>query len=211
MQSIVQTIRLDLKDFIKLSPQVKFLLIFQLIILFILSLLIGIIFSPKFKTNVENQAGLPVIEESVEDVQNSLSIVPETQTMLVGSTQTVQITYTGDPATAVDTVIHYIPSVFTVSNMQSGEAYDTILRRKIIDDHIYFSGAQSPFQEGADEINLSDYTVMTFDVTAERPTESARISFSEEDTVVASSGKNILGQANDVTIRVIPRPHDESP
>lgn len=204
MQSIVRTIHLDIKDFVHLSPQVKFLLVFQLIILFILSILIGVIFSPKFRTSIENQAGTPVVENPIEEKQNKLILQLDSTIMKVGDTQTVRVRYTGDPSDGVDTVITYIPSVFSVSNISASDVYDTILRRRIDTEKIYFSGARSPFSENQDEVepDTSDYTVFTFDITALRTTDSAQLDFDPDQTIVAAKGKNILDTTEFVTIQV---------
>jgi hypothetical protein len=56
MQSFAQTIQKDVHAFTDLRPEIKFVLVFQLLILFTLSILVGILFSPHFKPQLRNQS-----------------------------------------------------------------------------------------------------------------------------------------------------------
>lgn len=54
MRHVIDGVKRDVSDFAHLNPHVQFILLFQLIVLFILSILIGILFSPHFKDGVRN-------------------------------------------------------------------------------------------------------------------------------------------------------------
>lgn len=206
MNAIVDTVRIDYKDFIKLSPQVKFLLVIQLSILFILSILIGIILSPKFKNQVSKQAVIPVtdqIQPTLTDTEpkNILAIVPEKLQMGINESQTVQVIYQGDPTSAVDLALNIDSSVFNVSDIIENDRFDTLLRREVIDNKLYFSAARSPYADN--EITDDDSIhIMTFTITALRPAQSTRISFDRSNTIVAASGKDILQGVESIIISI---------
>lgn len=206
MNAIIDTLRVDYKDFLKLSPQVKFLLGIQISILFILSILIGIILSPKFKNQVSKQSVVSVTEQiqpTPEDAESSniLAIVPEQLTMSVNDTQTIQVIYQGEPTSAVDLALNIDTSVFEISEITEDPRFDTLLRREVIDDTLYFSAATSPYAE-TQEIDPDSTGIMTFTITALRPAQSSRISFLRSDTIVASSGKDILDTVESIIISV---------
>lgn len=117
MSSLTETIRIDIRDFTELSPQVQFLLVFQLIVLFILSILVGVMFSPRFKNAVqENETGSLLTTIPTESVRfNSLALIPQSEEMNVDETQRVDVIYNGESVDTLHMKIAYDPQVMQIS------------------------------------------------------------------------------------------------
>src|SRR3989344_1256954 len=99
MNTVGTTVRNDVKDFVTLSPQIKFLLVVQFIILFILSILIGVVFSPKFKKSVVTQNGVTV-QQPTPVPGAKLGLLPQDKFMKVGEEIPFYVTMSGQTAYA---------------------------------------------------------------------------------------------------------------
>ena len=145
MHSIVRLLRLDIQNITTLSPQVRFLLVFQIIVLFLLSILIGIIFSPRFKNTVQMRSGvsLNTVPTSAPVQKNILKLQAPQKSMVRGSSQVVTVMYSGDRAEAIDTIIQYDPTVIRIDKIKNLGVYDTVLQSKVDAQRILFSAGMS--------------------------------------------------------------------
>ncbi|OGK14263.1 hypothetical protein A3H80_01580 [Candidatus Roizmanbacteria bacterium RIFCSPLOWO2_02_FULL_37_19] len=197
MKSLAQILVYDVRDFTTLSPQVKFLLSIQLIILFILSILVGVLFSPKFKAQVQQQN---VIQPSlVEEQTATLSFEPKDIILKSGEEKSVSILLSGKPASAVDIVLSYDPTLLQITNMTNGDVFDQEIINKQSRGKIQFSAARS-----ATTAQQKEGIVATMKITALKKTGSTAtsISFIKDETIVAESGINILGLMNEAVVRI---------
>jgi len=190
------TVRKDLREFITLSPQVKFLLTIQLIILFILSILIGIIFSPKFKKNVLHEAVPPA--KTVQSKSVKLALLPQTKFIKPGEELTFVVTISGDPAYAVDSVLKFDPTYLSITSVQNGDVFDRIILNKVGPDSITFSAAYDPGKNTFKK----EGTLFTFKAKALKKTQETILHFDLEHTIAAQDGKNILKTAEPATVHI---------
>lgn len=203
MQSIVRLLRIDIQDVFTLSPQVRFLLAFQLIVLFLLSILIGIIFSPRFKGTVQMRSGaaLETVPTSTPEAKNILKIQAEQNSMIRGTSQTITILYTGEPAEAVDTTIEYDPTVIRIGKIKNLGVFDTVLQTKVDPQRVLFSAGMSldALEKGKTTLG----PIYSFTVTALKPIEKTTISFVQPETYVWHSSKNIVSEFEDVRLEIV--------
>lgn len=200
MNTVVGTVRTDMKDFITLSPQVKFLLVVQFIILFILSILIGVIFSPKFKKSVVMQNGLqnaavqkPTMVQGVK-----LALLPQGKFMRVDEEIPFYVTMSGPAAYATDIVLKYDPQYIRISAVENGDLYDRVIVNKQTAGTVTFSAAYDP---GKDTFK-KEGTVLKFKIKALKKTQETIIHFDENATIAAQEGKNLLETAEPATLHI---------
>ncbi|OGK38806.1 hypothetical protein A3F34_01455 [Candidatus Roizmanbacteria bacterium RIFCSPHIGHO2_12_FULL_44_10] len=196
MKNPAQALSYDLRDFTTLTPQIKFLLGIQLAILFILSILVGVMFSPKFKTQVQKQdsleASLPLRTKTTD-----LSLSPEEMVMKLGETKTVALAMSGKPASAVDIILEYDPSLLQITNVQKGAAFDQEILNRLSSGKLQFSAARSTANDSA-----QNGVVFTFSLKTLRKADGTVIDFLKDETIAAESGINILGETNRTVIRI---------
>lgn len=198
MDTLAVTVRKDFKDFFTLSPQVKFLLAVQLIILFILSILIGIIFSPKFKQNVLHQTIPNTTTKNVKDSGVRLILLPQDKFVKLGDELTFYVTMSGDPAYAIDTVIEYDPSVLLVSSVENGDVFDRVILNKHESGSITFSAAYDPGKNTFKKEGI----LLTFKAKALKKSQETILHFDVDRTIAAQDGKNILQTAEPATLHI---------
>lgn len=198
MDTLAVTVRKDLKDFFTLSPQVKFLLTIQLIILFILSILIGVMFSPKFKQNVLHQTIPNATLKNTQDTGVRLVLLPQDKFIKLGDEITFYVTMSGDPAYAVDTVIQYDPTVLLVRSVENGDVFDRIILNQLESGLITFSAAYEPGKNTFKKEGI----VLTFKAKALKKSQETIIHFDLDRTIAAQDGKNILHTAEPAILHI---------
>ncbi len=203
MHSIVRLLRLDIQNITSLSPQVRFLLVFQIIVLFLLSILVGIIFSPRFKNNVQMRSGasLNTVPTSVPVQKNILKLQADQKSMIRGNSQLVTVIYTGDRTEAIDTVIQYDPTVIRIDKIKNLGVFDTVLQSKVDAQRVLFSAGMS-----LDALEQGDFApgpIYSFTVTALKPVERTPLSFIEPENFVWHSGKNIVTSFENITFEIV--------
>lgn len=196
MDTVATTVRKDVRDFFTLSPQVKFLLAIQLIILFILSILIGVIFSPKFKRNVLHEAAPGAALEKTDGVR--LSLLPQSKFMKPNEEITFFVTMSGAPAYAVDTVLTYDPTYIAVSTVENGDVFDRVILNEQKPGTITFSAAYDPGKNTFKKEGI----VLKFKARALKKTQETVIQFDKDRTIAAQDGKNILQVTEPATLHI---------
>lgn len=194
---------MDFQDFASLSPQVRFLLMFQIIVLFLLSILVGLIFSPKFKNSVQMRSGasLNTVPTSVPQTKNILKIQAERASMVRGSSQVITVLYTGDSTQAIDSVIQYDPTVIRVDKIKNLGMFDTVLQSKIDEQRILFSAGMS--LDALESHSFTPGNFFSFVITALKPVERTPISFVEPESFVWRSTQNIVTSFENVTLEIV--------
>ncbi len=195
MDSFVTTVRKDVKDFATLSPQVRFLLAIQLIILFILSILIGVIFSPKFKKSVTHQNNI-VLEKPIEGV--TLTILPQDEFMKIGEETPFFVTMSGAAPYAMDVVVTYDPALLQVSQVENGDIFDRVILNTVKPGAVTFSAAYNPGKNTFKK----EGTVLKFKAKALKKTEQTLIYFDQKQTIAAQEGKNILNTLEPAQVHI---------
>lgn len=198
MNAVATTVRKDVKDFFTLTPQVKFLLVIQLIVLFILSILIGIVFSPKFKESVLHQSVPGVTPDDAAEKAVRLALLPQTKFMKPGEEATFYVTISGDPAYAVDTVLKYDPLSLSVSSVENGDVFDRVVLNEVKSGTITFSAVYDPGKAAFKKEGI----VLKFKAKALKKTEETIIHFDMKQTIAAQDGKNILKTAEPATLHI---------
>lgn len=203
MQSIARLLRIDIQDVFTLSPQVRFLLAFQLIVLFLLSILVGIIFSPRFKGTVQMRSGAPLqtVPTSAPEAKNILKIQAERASMIRGTSQVITVHYTGEPAEAVDTTLEYDPTVIRVDKIKNLGVFDTVLQTKVDAKRVLFSAGMS--LDALEEGTFTLGPVYSFTITALKPIEKTTLSFVQPETYVWHASKNIASAFEDITLEIV--------
>ncbi|OGK29851.1 hypothetical protein A3I56_00140 [Candidatus Roizmanbacteria bacterium RIFCSPLOWO2_02_FULL_43_10] len=194
MTRFASTLTLDLQDFRSLSPQLKFFLSIQILILFCLSVLVGVIFSPKFTSQVSLRSGVPLetVPTEAPKSQNTLTLSTEKQALRVGETQTVSVTYDGDSPEVIDSAITYDPKVFRVEKIKNGELFDTVLQSRQLDGRVIFSSALSLEKIRRLQTVRIKGLYFSFTITALQSVKSTELAFVPSETFVWSRKQNIL-------------------
>ncbi len=201
MKNFLISLQKDIFEFKTLSPQVKFLLAIQVVILFIFSILVGVLFSPQFNKKVQqNPNGNP--NSAIADRNSTqLSIEPKDEIVKVGESRLMSVHLKGSSVTAVDIVLNYDPAMLEVSDVTNGTAFGRVIINKVEKGKIYFSAAQDV--TNAQKVNKNDDgAVFGFKVTALKKTETAKIEFSLDETITAENGENKLGITQSASIHV---------
>ena len=203
MKNFVDSLQKDIVDFKSLSPQIKFLLVFQVVILFTLSILVGVLFSPQFNNQVRKNPNTDLSAAIQDKHVTQLSIAPEDVIMKVGEERIMSVHITGAPVTAVDVVLTYDPAVLEINNVSNGDVFGREIVNKVESGRIYFSAAKNVENKGSvsKDKALAD-GVLGFAVKALKKVETARIEFKLDETITAEDGKNLLGVTQPANIHV---------
>src|SRR3989338_6904924 len=140
MKNFVDSLQRDVFDFKTLSPQVKFLLLIQVVILFILSILVGVLFSPQFNSQVKQNPN-----STVNPTQNSstqLSITPQDEIIKIGEERIMTVHIAGAPVTAIDVVFTYDPKIVEIRDITNGGSFDKVIVNKVENGKVYYSAAK---------------------------------------------------------------------
>jgi len=198
MKNFFDSLRRDIVDFKTLTPQVKFLIVIQVIILFILAILVGVLFSPQFNNQVKQN---PNSERTGSTNSTQLSIKPQDEIMKIGEERVISVHMTGTPVTAADMVLTFDPQVLEVSAVTNGDMFAKEIYNKVEDGKMYFSVAQNVDGAGVKPKRTSDL-VFNFTIKALKKIETTKIEFSLDETITAEDGKNTLGVAQPAEIHV---------
>jgi hypothetical protein len=203
MKNFMYSLQKDISEFKTLSPQVKFLLAIQVIILLIFSILVGVLFSPQFNKNVQqNPKGSP---NAVADKSSTqLSIQPKDEIMKVGEERLMSVHIKGTTVTAADIVLTYDPTAIEVSEVTNGNLFGRQIINKIDAGKVYFSAAKDIASAGASKQNTDEAkdAIFGFKIKALKKIETTRIEFSLDETITAENGENKLGITQSAEIHV---------
>jgi hypothetical protein len=114
---------------------------------------------------------------------------------------TVRINSPTNGVEAADFLINFDPKYLKVATASSGKFFGSYPQKKIGRDYLKISGMAS--LRGSDFIiPKGEGTVVVITFKALSATDSTKIRFDREKTVVASKGKNILGDIKDLVISI---------
>ncbi len=194
---MLQSIKQDFFNFKTLSPQVKFLLLFQLVVLFIVSLLVGFIFSPERSSIISRP-----INKSQARANNlngtTLKISPEETVFKVGQEQTFTVELAGEPVPAADIVLTFDPKYLQISAVAPDEQFDNIIVNSIEGYKLFYSANYSPDKWP----QAKPGRIFTFKVRAIDKTEETKISIVKDSTSTSRDNKNTLTETVDAIVRV---------
>lgn len=199
MKNFFDSLRRDIVDFKTLTPQVKFLIVIQVIILFILAILVGVLFSPQFNNQVKQN---PNSERTGSTNSTQLSIKPQDEIMKIGEERVISVHMTGTPVTAADMVLTFDPQILEVSAVTNGDMFAKEIYNKVENGIMYFSVAQNADDGAGRKPTASSDMVFSFTIKALKKVETTKIEFSLDETITAEDGKNTLGVAQPAEIHV---------
>jgi len=196
MASTQSGLETDLHQVKKLDSNRKMALVLLIGGLFVASILVGRMLSSKtpvsqetpVETDVTTQAQLP---------STSLELTPATLSLKVGETQKVSVSLSSLTVTAIDVALLFDPANISVSVIQNGVVFDTVIQSKTNAGQILYSAAVNPTNKDS----LRTGEVVSFMVTAKKASTST-ISFDPLKTKTALNGENTLGKTNETTITV---------
>ncbi len=164
-----------------------------LFIIFVLSLLGGAYFS---RHAIENDTVYRTASPT-EKPMTILTLSPASLSLTKGQKQTVTLSLSNVPVTAIDIVLTYDPAVLTVGSLQNGSVFDRVIRQTVGNGKIVYSGAVSPEKKNM----LKTGVVLTFSVTP-KVMGTGTISFDRTKTITALNGGNTLGSTNELNVEV---------
>lgn len=201
MGGISTILQKDIAQLKKLDENRRFLVIVFIIVLFIVSIAVGAYIN-RFRTpsQLETTAPeTPVVSPKDAKPTTALALSPAVKTLTVGQSETVSVVLSKVPVTAIDVVLTFDNNVLTVSDVQNGDVFDTVIRRRIEPGQVLFSANVKPENKNA----LKEGTVMTFKVTPKKAAESAVIGFDSVKTLTGLDGENTLGTTTGGEYKVV--------
>lgn len=195
---MLNTIKQDLLNFKTLSPQVKFLLLFQLVVLFGVSLLLGFIFSPERGANIVVK---PRLKEPVQASLLSgtnLAINPDEKVLKLGEKQIFSLELSGQSVVAADIVLKYDPNVIAISELTPGIVFDKIMVSDVKNGQVYYSAHFSPENQSTNHQGV----IFTFTTKALKKSSETKIMIDRQQTFTSKSGDNTLKTTQDAIIRI---------
>lgn len=201
MSALLSKIRQDLGDFGSLSPQIRFLLLFQLVILFVISLLIGLLFSPGFggqKVVHKTQSSKGRLQNyaTLASSQTLVSITPSDVVLKIGETQTFSVVIEGQTVPTADIVIVYDPKTFIITDVKKADIFDRVIVNEVKPGEIHYSASFSP------DTTAQQGTMFTFAARAIKKTQETKIVIDKKQSITARVGENTLGATKDAIVRV---------
>jgi len=190
----------DLRRVQKLDPKRKLGIGLILLVTFFLGL-VGAFFYWQIRFPLKTEK-FQVFQPSKKEPQKesklaSLSLNPSSKNVKVREDFIVNLEiHTGDnQVEAADVVLSFDPKILRVKKVEEGEFFTTHPQNKITDGKIFISGAFGP--EGGQESKIpvkgvGRFAKITF--TALAASSSTKVSFDAKKTVVASEGKDVLGE-----------------
>jgi len=180
----------------------KAMLVVGLLVLFVLSMTFG---RKMFQKSTNNAIPTPSVASPVETAdqgtlagKTTLSITPNTGTLAVGESTSFSVLLTGIPVSAIDLVVAFDPSVVSISNIVKGPLFDRILRSKVENGKIYFSGVINPDKLA----QISEGEVVSFTATGIASGSNSPITLVQEDIQTALNGQNTLGSLVNAAVTV---------
>lgn len=188
-----QTLKQDLKDFQKLNPQRKAIIILVIVGLFVLSIVVGSYLSKGKQSTTEEITNTTITQapeqtEQKEGPTTNLTLSPKNSSLTVNGTKKIDVVITEEPVTATDIVITYDPEAVEVSGLVNGNVFSKMIRNKIEDGMITYSASIDP----SNPKNISTGTVFSFTVKALKA-GSTVLDFNQSETITAVNGNNTLG------------------
>ncbi|OGK29394.1 hypothetical protein A3D06_00295 [Candidatus Roizmanbacteria bacterium RIFCSPHIGHO2_02_FULL_40_9] len=194
MTGFLDTVSHDVQDFKNLNSRSRNIFIVQILVLMTVSIIVGMLLSPKFKTT-QNQNQVALQNNPKGTI---LEISPRDHIMKVGEEIDLEINLKGDRPTAMDIALSYDPTAINVESVLNGEVFDREIINKIEKGKIMFSAAQSP----GENKGKNSSRIVTVKIKALKKIQETKISFIENQTIAAKSGENILSKAQEAIIHI---------
>lgn len=195
---MIQSVKQDIINFKTLSSQVKFLLFFQLVVLFIVSLLVGFIFSPDRGAKIVKS---PIIRPQTQAKTQDgtiLKISPSEAVFKLGQEQTFTVELVGQPVPATDVVISFDTKYLEISAVSPAAEFDNLIVNSIKDNRIYYSANYSPDKWS----EAHPGAIFSFVAKAVAKSEGTALSIVKEETSTSRDNKNTLVETVDSIVRI---------
>lgn len=193
LSKIIKSLNYDVRH---LSPRVRFLVVIQLAILFILSILIGVIFSPKFAANVVQNTNAP----SPSDNRSTMFVInPSEKIIRTGDTINFAVTVEKDFPQTADIALMYDVKFLQFVEANSGNAFNQEIVKEIKNGRIIYAAAEIPRTKTDPE---RDRTILNLSFKALRPTEQTELVFDATTTIAGFAGDDILSTPSGSIVRI---------
>ncbi|MBP9797605.1 hypothetical protein KBC70_00475 [Candidatus Woesebacteria bacterium] len=172
----MENVQKDMQDFNNLHPNRKLAVFGIILFIFVLSILVGVYFTQSkgtMKTDRTNPTGTVASSKTT-----TLSLVPSTAEVKVGSQVKVSVMLSGEAVPAADVVVNYDPAFFALSDTDIlvGSAFKSIPFKKVENGKIIVSTLVDLSKPT--EVNTGE--VISFTLEALKP-GSSELSFDIED------------------------------
>lgn len=189
----MDNINKDVQDFHKLHPNRKLAVFGIILLVFIISILVGVYFSRgSFKFGSQQTTESTI---SNPEGTTNLTLVPSAESVAPGESITVSVMLDGDPVQAVDVAVNFDPALFAASDITNGDVYGDILRESVENGQVLVSAAVAP--SNPDDLKTGELFSFTLEALDAGSTE---LSFDTDLTITAINGSNTLQSAQGVTI-----------
>lgn len=202
MQYIEKTVKKFKEDFHKIPRRDQFLICLVLLLCFILGISYPSLSRKISSIGVKNKLILKVTP-TVIPLPAALTLYADPPEVKKGSTLTVDILIDSpnQGVEAADFVINYDTDIFKVASISAGNYFGQYPINSIGDGFVKLSGVAS-LENNTLKIPKGRGTVGTLHVTAKKSARNSKISFDKDKTIVATNGKNIMGEVKDLEITV---------
>lgn len=132
-----------------------------------------------------------------------VSLTPTSITGKSGDSFDIQLNLSSADAAveAADFIVRYDPAFIRIDNISLGNFFQNYPIKRIDYDYIKISAVAS-FVSNKIVIPKGKGTIATIHITAFHPTDQTIIYFDLDKTVIASTGRNILGKTNSLTLSI---------
>lgn len=150
---------------------------------------------------LQNNNNLPLFTPSPK--QAELSLYTSNLEKKVGEPFDIQLNLSSSDVgvEAADFIIHYDPTYIQINDISLGNYFQNYPIKRIASDYIKISAVAS-FIANKIVIPKGEGTIATIHATPLISTNKTTIYFDQDKTVIASAGRNILGQTNSLTISI---------
>lgn len=175
----MENIQKDMQDFNNLHPNRKLAIFGIILFIFVLSILVGVYFTQS-KGSMKTDKGNQNTSAKTAEGTTSLSLVPSTTDVKVGSKVKVSIMLSGEAVPATDIAINYDPAFFALSDADIlvGSSFKSIPFKKVMNGKIIIStlvDLSKPTEVSAGEVASftlealkSGSSMLSFDTEAEK-------------------------------------------
>lgn len=195
---VAKAVQSQLGELKLLNPERKKFILIVLLVLFVASLMMASKIQKKQEESPVQTDQTATVTAPAEAPKTSLSLSPASAELTVGQTQEITVSLTDVPVTAIDVVLTYDPTTFSVSNVTNGDIFGRVIRNTVEDGKVIFSASVLPEKKDA----LSEGDVLTFTVKALNSSGSAFIAFDPTETITALGGENTLGVTTGATFTI---------
>lgn len=159
--------------------------------------LVGVSFFIVIQVMKKNSNTAMESPKTTSEIGTALTLVAGASELAVNESTDIAVILENTPAQAVDIVITFDPNLVSISNVQNGSVYPSIVRQDIRDSQLVVSTRVDA--DNSTDLKAGD--VFSFTVTALAP-GNAHIGVNKDLSITATKNKNTLEVVNDADITI---------